>query len=257
MSTVLIIWANFGNSWRDPNYFLPGAIGDHGRNLIISLWTGDKATIKEVAAWWLTPPQKIPSVKIRWKSSRLDFLGSRRHPPQWLSSKLQNYQGGVLVISAGATEGHFEGKTPLGGKVTNGGLVLARQCSGSPDTCNTEETGLPGLPVSWSPTIVSRSGPVGLPPVPRTEKTIECSPFFVRRGGHCCPGDLVGGTNFWIFFEWLAKVTATGEWVYWASWGVCWINSELVAVACFLPGLAKDFSAPPRTEATYNQAVDI
>jgi len=31
----------------------------------------------------LTPPrpQKIPSAKIRWKSSRLDFLGSRRHPP--------------------------------------------------------------------------------------------------------------------------------------------------------------------------------
>jgi len=26
-------------------------------------------------------PQKIPSAKIRWKSSRLDFLGSRRHPP--------------------------------------------------------------------------------------------------------------------------------------------------------------------------------
>jgi len=27
------------------------------------------------------PPQKIPSAKIHWKSSRLDFLGSRRHPP--------------------------------------------------------------------------------------------------------------------------------------------------------------------------------
>jgi len=27
------------------------------------------------------PPQKIPSTKIRWKSSRLDFLRSRRHPP--------------------------------------------------------------------------------------------------------------------------------------------------------------------------------
>jgi len=25
--------------------------------------------------------QKIPSAKIHWKSSRLDFLGSRRHPP--------------------------------------------------------------------------------------------------------------------------------------------------------------------------------
>jgi len=25
-----------------------------------------------------------------------------------------------------------------------------------------------------------------------TEKTIESSPFFVRRRGHCCRGDLVG-----------------------------------------------------------------
>jgi len=29
-----------------------------------------------------------------------------------------------------------------------------------------------------------------------TEKKIESSPFFVRRGGHCCRGDLVGRTNF-------------------------------------------------------------
>jgi len=28
------------------------------------------------------------------------------------------------------------------------------------------------------------------------KKTIEGSPFFVRRGGHCCRGDLVGRTNF-------------------------------------------------------------
>ena len=26
-------------------------------------------------------PQKNPTAKIRWKISRLDFLGSRRHPP--------------------------------------------------------------------------------------------------------------------------------------------------------------------------------
>jgi len=31
-------------------------------------------------------------------------------------------------------------------------------------------------------------------------KTIKRSPFFVRRGGHCCRGDLVGWTTFWIFF---------------------------------------------------------
>ena len=58
------------------------------------------------------PAPKIPSAKIRWKSSRLDFLGSRRHPPHWLSSKGPNYQRGELRISAGAIEGHFEGKTP-------------------------------------------------------------------------------------------------------------------------------------------------
>ena len=40
-------------------------------------------------------------------------------------------------------------------------------------------------------------------------KKIDSSPFFVRRRGHCCRGELVGRTTFWIFFEWLAKVRAT------------------------------------------------
>jgi len=31
---------------------------------------------------------------------------------------------------------------------------------------------------------------------PGLKKTIERSPFFVRRGCHCCRGDLVGRTNF-------------------------------------------------------------
>jgi len=35
-------------------------------------------------------PKKFPSAKTRWKISRLDFLGSRRHPPHWLSSKGPN-----------------------------------------------------------------------------------------------------------------------------------------------------------------------
>jgi hypothetical protein len=52
--------------------------------------------------------------------------------------------------------------------------------------------------LSWSPTLFSRSGPVGLP---WTEKIIERSPFFVWRVGHCCRGDLVGRTTFWIFFR--------------------------------------------------------
>ena len=153
------------------------------------------------------PAPKIPSAKICWKTTRLDFLGSRRHPPHWLYSKEPNYLRGVLFISAGATEGHFEGKTLREGH--QGGLVLARQCPSPLGTCKPEETGLPGLPVSWSPTLFSGSGPVRLPPVPWTEKRIEKSPFFVRRGVHCCRGDLVGRTNLWFFFEWFAKVRTT------------------------------------------------
>ena len=38
------------------------------------------------------PPQKIPSAKICWKNSHLDFLGSRWHPALWLSSKGSKYQ---------------------------------------------------------------------------------------------------------------------------------------------------------------------
>ena len=155
------------------------------------------------------PAPKNSECKNLLENSRLDFLGSRRHPPHWLSSKAPNYQRRVLLISAGAIEGHFEGKTPREGH--QGGLVLARQCPGSPGTCNPEETGLPGLPMSRSPTLFSGSGPVGLPPVPWTEKTIERSPFFVRRRGHCCRGDLVGRTTFWIFLSGLqSKVKATG-----------------------------------------------
>jgi len=40
---------------------------------------------------------------------------------------------------------------------------------------------------------------------------------------HCCRGDLVGRTTFWIIFEWLTKVRATDWEVYWDSWGLCWI----------------------------------
>jgi len=35
---------------------------------------------------------------------------------------------------------------------------------------------------------------------PGLEKSIEKSPFFARRGSHCCPGDLVGRTIILIFF---------------------------------------------------------
>ena len=48
----------------------------------------------------------------------------------------------------------------------------------------------------WSPTLLSGSDPFRIPPVSWTEKTIERSPFLVRRGGQCWRGDLVGRTTF-------------------------------------------------------------
>jgi len=64
------------------------------------------------------------------KNSRLDFLISRQQPPHWLFSKGPKYQRGVLLISAGAIERHFEWKTPR--EFHQGGLVPARQFPGSP-----------------------------------------------------------------------------------------------------------------------------
>ena len=162
-------------------------------------------------------PKKTLSAKIRWKISRLDFLKSRRYPPHWLSSKGPNYQRGVLFISTGAIEGHFEGKTHR--KAHQGALILAWQCPGSPGTCNPEETDVPDLPVSWSPILFSGSGSVGLPPVHWTEKK-------QLKGRHFySDAEVITAAETWLdgqpskfFFKWLAKVRATGWEVYWVSW---------------------------------------
>ena len=84
---------------------------------------------------------------------------------------------------------------------------------------------------------------------PRLKKTIESSPFFVRRGGDCSRGDLFTRTNFCVFpslpfclqkSEQRAKkcIELRGEYVEQMP--------SLVAVACFLPGRAKELSAPHR-----------
>jgi len=139
-------------------------------------------------------PKKFRVQKSAGKVLASIFFGIKTASSSLIIFQRPNYQRGVLLISAGAIEGHFEGKTPR--EVHQEGLVLARKCPGSPGTCNPEETGLPGLPVSSSPTLFCGSDPVGLPPVPWTEKTIERSPFFVRRGGHCCRGNVVVRTSF-------------------------------------------------------------
>jgi hypothetical protein len=126
--TVPFVWTTFGICsfgtiqmiscrdwwrWTKPGYVTM----TRSRRQSNSQWSGD------IAAHLVLPP-KNPSAKILWKSSRLEFLGSRRYPPHWLSYKGPNYQRGVLLISAGENEGHFEETTPRRGKVTYGGLFL-------------------------------------------------------------------------------------------------------------------------------------
>ena len=53
--------------------------------------------------------------------------------------------------------------------------------------------------------------------------------FFVRRGGHCCRGDLVGLTNCPPPLFFLREACR---------------SQSLIAVACFLPGRPKDLSVP-------------
>ena len=146
-------------------------------------------------SWW--------SVLCNTSLNSYHVTRSRLHSPHSLSSKGSNYQRGVLLISAGATEGHFEGKTPLEGH--QGGLVLAWQCTGSPGTCNTDETGIPGLPMSWSPTQLCGSGPVGLPPVPWTEKNNWKLAIFRPTRKSLLPRRPGWTDNLLNFFYWLAN----------------------------------------------------
>jgi len=177
---------------RDPNNFLSLLVTwtKHGYITTARKWSNDQwggGIVVETAP----------------KSSGSNIL-LKKPPLYWLSSKGPIYQRSVLLISTGAAEGYFEGKMPR--KFQKVGLVLARKCPGSTGTYNPEETGIHCLPASWSPTLFSGSGPVGLPLVPWTEKAKERSPFFVRCGGHCCGGDLVGRTKFWIFLSGLQKL---------------------------------------------------
>jgi len=104
----------------------------------------------------------------------------------------------LLLISAGVIEGHLEGKTPQ--QNHQGGLVLARQCPGSPGTCDPEETGLPELPMSLSPTLFSGSGPIGLPPIPWTEKNNSKFTTFRPTRRSLMPRRSGWMDNFLVFF---------------------------------------------------------
>ena len=125
------------------------------------------------------------------------FLGSRQHPPQWLSSKRPNSQRGVLSISVAGIERYFKenftGSSPLRSSSTTmpgltGHLQPRRHW---PTWASNFLITLPILQI-WPRRTTTCS---------MDWKTIEKSAFFFLRGDHCRRGDLVGRTTVWIFFS--------------------------------------------------------
>jgi hypothetical protein len=111
------------------------------------------------------PPQRIPNAKIRWKISRLasifwdqdgilliDYLPMCHYLPMC--------QRGVLLISAGAIEGHVEGKTPRRGKVTKGVFCLHDNAPAHRALANPTTLAYLGFQCLYHPTLFSGSGPV-------------------------------------------------------------------------------------------------
>ena len=153
-----------------------------------------------ISSW---PIASKSTLMIRSKSSRLDFLGSRWHPPRWLSSKGPNYQRGVLLNSAGAIKELFKEKNR--GQFTNGFLFLHDNAPAHWALAIQKKLAHLGFQCldhqSYSPDLAPSTTTCSL-----DWKTIKSSPFFFRRGSHYCRGNLVGRTKFWIFLSGLKRL---------------------------------------------------
>ena len=96
-------------------------------------------------------------------------------------------------------------------KVTKGVLFLHDNAPARRALATQKKLAYLGFEMSWSPTLFSGSGPVGLPLVPWTEK----EQFKVRH--FSSDAEAIAAAETWLdgqlsefFFEWLAKVRATG-----------------------------------------------
>jgi len=151
-------------------------------------------------------PKKIPTAKIRWKSSRIDFWDQDGillidYLPKGQIINAEYYSSLLVQLKDILKEKRL-------GKVTK---FLHDNAPAHRALATQNKLAYLGFQCLDHPTYSPDLGPSGLPPAPWTENATERSSFFVRRGGHCCRGDLVGGTIFrFFFFEWLAKVRATG-----------------------------------------------
>jgi len=206
-STVPVVWATFGIFSAQSKWF-PVAIGDHGWNLVISLWPGDKATINGVADSDSSRPKKFRVqnsagnvlASIFWDQDGIlciDYL------PKGQTINVEYYSSLLVQLKDILKE-------KCRGKVTKGVLFLHNNAPAYRVLATQKKLAYLGFQCLDHPPYSPDLALLDYHPFPGLKKTIERSPFFVRRGGHCCRGDLVRRTTFWIFFEWLAKVRTMG-----------------------------------------------
>jgi len=170
------------------------------------LYYYDPETKKQSVQWWHSGsprPPIIPSAKIHWKISRLPWFFRIKT----VSSSLIIFQRAKLSTRCIIHLCWYNWRTFW--RKTAAGSSPMGSCS-----CTT----MPRLTGHLQP---RRNWPTWASSVLMTHpilriwprrtitcsldwKTIERSPFFVRRGGHFWRGDLVGRTTFRIFFFWVA-----------------------------------------------------
>jgi len=85
-------------------------------------------------------------------------------------------------------------KETLHGQVTKGVLFLHDNALAHRALATQKKMAYLGFPYLDRPPYSPGKAPSDYHLFPGLKKTIESLPFFVRRGGHCCSGDLVGRT---------------------------------------------------------------
>jgi len=201
-STVPVVWASLEFFRRDPNDFLSRLVTMDET----WLYHYDPETKQQSVEWWLSGPPRPKKFRAPKFAGKVlaSIFGIKTAFSSLIIFQRAKLSTRSITHLCWCNWRAFWRKN------------AAERSPRGPCSCTTtprptghlqvEETGLSGLSMSRQPTLFSGSGPVGLPPVPWTVKTIERSPFFVRRGDQCCRGDLVGRTTFWIFLSGLQKL---------------------------------------------------
>jgi len=161
-----------------------------------------------LAAQRLTPPQKVLNAQIRWKNSRLDFLGSRWHPPHYLPKgqtiNAENYSTLLVQLKDILKEKHR-------GKLTKGVMFLHDNALAHRALATQKKLAYLGFQCLDHPPYSLGLAPSNYHLLPGLKKTTEWSPFFSDAEVIAAAETwLDGQTSDFFFFEWLTKVRATG-----------------------------------------------